>query len=260
MLFNQKSKTISLSMALTGKNGDNETNIGTSSKSLGFTLFDENLKEIPVKNLAKENEIQFWIAKDTTNVPQFQYKNVTSSNTSNSTISYAYQNGFLTSGLNLKGSNVSMHLQIKPENNSRAYLSFIKFGQNPSFNTSSQNYDLLDIFCPSDLKQEENDSFYLIFANMSQTNSYRKLYSSYVGYSLFDLEPTLLNCQNKSLNSIGNLLNLTRNHMNSSFKPNNQLWLRTFSSGCYYLSKTNSWSSYGMEIYEDTKHNNSTSS
>jgi hypothetical protein len=235
-------------MALTGNNGDNETTIGTCSTSLELSLFDKNLKEIPVKNLKQKNQIHFWIVKDAADV-SFHYINVT--NLSNSS-SHALINGFLSSGFNLKGPNVSLHLQIKPENKSRAYLSLIKFGQNPSFNSSSQNYDLLSIFCPSDLKQEKNDSFYYIFTNMSQTSSYKKLSSNYVGYSIFDFDPNLLNCQNKSLNSLENLLNLTQTQINSSFSLNTSLWLRTFSSGCYFLNKTNFWSSHGMEIFEDT--------
>jgi len=237
-----------MSMALTGNNGDNETNVGTCSTSLGLSIFDKNLKETSVKNLQQKNQIHFWIVKDAIDV-SFQYINLT--NLSNSS-THALINGFLSSGFKLKGPNVSLHVQIKPENKSRAFLSLIKFGQNPSFNVSSLNYDLLNIFCPSDLKQEQNDSFYYIFANMSLTSSLKKLPTNYVGYSIFDLDPNLLNCKNKSLNSLENLLNLTQNQINSSFSLNNSIWLRTFSSGCYYLNKTNFWSSHGMEIYEDT--------
>ena len=52
------------------------------------------------------------------------------------------------------------------------------------------------------------------------------------------------------------LLNLTQNRIvaagnQSSFTSN--FWLRTFASGCYYMdTATNDWSSYGMEILEDS--------
>ena len=45
--------------------------------------------------------------------------------------------------------------------------------------------------------------------------------------------------------------NLTSNNENSSFASN--FYLRIYSSGCYYLDEaTNKWSSYGVEILEDS--------
>ena len=65
-----------------------------------------------------------------------------------------------------------------------------------------------------------------------------------------------MNCINKSLNSIEDVLNQTETRIKaagnqSSFTSN--FWLRTYASGCYYMdTKTNKWSSYGVEILSDS--------
>lgn len=234
-----------MAVPLTGKNGDNETHIGSRSRSLDFSLFDEKYKEIDVHNLSTKNHINVWIAKDTSiPIQSYQYINMThiqSKNQSNND-SFSFINGFLVTGFNLNpSSNLSIHIQIKPQDTTRAYLTLIKFGQNPSL---SQNFDLINLVCPNELKHEGNDSFYLIFVNMSRVDFYKtkSKSSSYVGFSLIELDPNSLDCTNKTVN-----LNSLQNQ---TFKSN--LWLRTYCSGCYYLNKTNSWSNYGMEIYEDT--------
>ena len=77
-----------------------------------------------------------------------------------------------------------------------------------------------------------------------------------MGISLIELDTSQLNCQNKLLNSKDTLLNLIQRRIleagnQSSFTSN--FWLRTFTSGCYFMdTNTNYWSSYGMEILEDT--------
>jgi len=61
-------------MALTGYNGDNETNIGLS-RSIEYSLYDESMNEISVNNLS--NTIDLWIARDTSvSIEPFKYINV----------------------------------------------------------------------------------------------------------------------------------------------------------------------------------------
>ena len=95
--------------------------------------------------------IQFWIAKDTSvHIQSFEYINVTSLlnlNQSSNPTSFSFKNGLLSSGFKINVSNVSFHIQIKPENKPRAYISLVKFGQNPS----TKDYDLINFFCPIDL-------------------------------------------------------------------------------------------------------------
>jgi hypothetical protein len=232
-------------MALTGYNGDNETNIGLS-RSIKYSLYDENMNKISVRNLLKP--IDLWIARDTSVlIEPFKYINATSLNSTLNVTNgtETIMDGTFTSGFQLNGTNVSIHIQIKSENNSQAYLSLLKFGDNPTLENNF--FDILNIFCPkSDLRNEGNDSFYLTFLNMSQVNSFK----GYVGYSLIELDPTELDCSNKSVNHTLLKLQLKQNRT-SNFSSN--FWLRSFSSGCYYMNKTlNKWSSNGMEILSDT--------
>ena len=110
-----------------------------------------NLQEISVSNLNSNKSIQFWIAKDTSvHIQSFEYINVTSLlnlNQSSNPTSFSFKNGLLSSGFKINVSNVSIHIQIKPENKSRAYISLVKFGQNPS----TKDYDLINFFSPIDL-------------------------------------------------------------------------------------------------------------
>ena len=185
-------------MALTGANGDNETHIG-SSKSISFSLYNASSNEIQVANLA--NPLDFWIPHEATQVP-FQYISATNASTSlNSSGTYQLIDGFIVSGFNLSGSNVSVHIQISPVNTALPYVALVKFGENPIFRPDITLYDMMSVYCPSDLLYEENASFYLMFANMSLVNGFR----GYVGFSVFELNATLVDCSNKSANSIDTL-------------------------------------------------------
>ena len=168
-------------MALTGNNGDNETNIGASN-SISYSLHDENNNEIPVNNL--NEPIEFWIAKDTSlPIQPYQYVNaINASQYLNDSLNQVTSllSGFLVTGVTLSGKNLSISVQIKPENLSIGYMALLKFGDNPIFNsTNSKYYDMMNIFCPQyDLIQNLDESFYLLFANMSRVNSYKVIVHS----------------------------------------------------------------------------------
>ena len=132
-------------MAVTGANGDNETNIGLS-KSISYSLYDENKNEILVKDQKKP--IEYWIPKDASvAIEPFKYieaVNLGNPNKSNS----SYINGYYVNGFKLKGNNVSVHVQIKPSHKtSMGYLFLLKFGENPI--ATSRFFDEWKIFCPS---------------------------------------------------------------------------------------------------------------
>ena len=204
-------------MALTGQNGDNVTNI-KSSKSIDFSIMDNNGGEIAVHNQAKPIEV--WIAKDTSvKMPDYTFVNLFENNNSNQTnASQQVQNGFRLNGFQLSGANVSIHIQIKPVNNNISYLTLIKFGDNPTFTQTKQSYDLISVFCPNDLLfenyDETNSSFYLIFANMATVAGRR----GYVGFSIKEINSTQIDCFNKSLNSTNQLIALSET--SNSFTSN----------------------------------------
>jgi hypothetical protein len=126
--------------AMSGGNGNSGINIG-SSGLISLSFFDENNKEITISKASELINVTVNRYIDQT-YPEFQFIN--SSNMS-STLNY------VPSGLRLSGSNVSLHIHIKPENTSSAYLTMLKFGKLPSYNSTSHNADLWDILCPKGL-------------------------------------------------------------------------------------------------------------
>ena len=124
----------------------------------------------------------------------------------------------MTSGFQLASINASIHIQIKPVDTTLNYTVYVRFGANPTQTT----FDLLFNFSANDLLVEGNDSFYLAFANMSRVHGF----TGYVGFSVVE---------------------------SSSDNFTSNFYVRTFASGCYYLdTRTNEWSSDGMEILADT--------
>ena len=237
------------SMALTGTNGNNQTNIG-SSRSVSLAIYDENSIEIPVRNLAMP--MDFWIAKDpSVPVPSYKYIKAINASQLNASRSLAYlndsqvMNGFIVTGIQLTGANISLHIQLKPINTSLNYLVLVKFGDNPTLN--NQYYDSLSLFCSNDLITEANNtSFYLTFLNMSKVNGYK----GYLGISIKELQPGSIDCVNKNSSLNDMLLKMTSNQ-NQSFTSD--YWLRIYSAGCYYTDPdTLMWSSDGLEIMSDT--------
>ena len=252
-------KSMMMNMALTGQNGDNETHIG-SSKSISYSLYDENKKEIPIKD--QQKPLEYWIPKDPT-VPVEPYKFIDALNATmvNDTTKFLYMNGTILNGFRLTGSNVSVHIQIRPDStNSKnlmttGYLLLLKFGDTPGLDVTTKYFDEWSIYCPStDLLQEYNDSYYLFFMNISRVNSF----NGYVGYSIRELNSTqlsMVDCNNKTdisaLNTIVNTIDFSSSSNISTFT--NNFYLRVYSAGCYYMDTTNNkWSTYGMEILGDT--------
>ena len=137
-----------MSMAVTGANGDNETNIGLS-KSISYSLYDENKNEILVKD--RKKPIEYWIPKDrSVDIEPFKYIEAVRGGSENSS-NASFINGFYVNGFKLKGSNVSVHVQIKPSNiTSFGYLLLLKFGENPV--AATRFFDEWKIFCPSGKK------------------------------------------------------------------------------------------------------------
>jgi hypothetical protein len=124
--------------AVIGGNGNSGINIG-SSGLISLSFFDKNNKEISVEQAPEPINITVNRNLDQ-NYPEFQLVN-----TSNLTSMFNY----VPTGFRLRGSNVSLHIHIKPENLSSAYLAMLKFGQLPSYNLTYHNADLWEILCPT---------------------------------------------------------------------------------------------------------------
>lgn len=130
------------SVAVTGLNGDDSTFIGQSS-SLGMTFLSDTNKEIPVNKSSKP--IDIWITKNPNmEIPSFEYINTTNATRKDNSL-------FLYHAFNITGTNVSLHIQIKPVIQVTGYLVILKFGRIPQLDGAVRDYDLWEVFCPSSL-------------------------------------------------------------------------------------------------------------
>jgi hypothetical protein len=129
-------------MAPSGKNGNNETNIGLSS-TVSLSFFDSNGNTLPITNSKKP--IDIWIPRDG------NFKNDTF-NFVNAT-GLKLPNGFklMPSALTIKSNNASIHLNIRKisPNIIVGYLILVKFGDTPFVNSSVSKYDDWKLLCPS---------------------------------------------------------------------------------------------------------------
>lgn len=133
--------------AVTGLNGDNETNI-VDSKQLRLNIYDDNKSEIQINNLA--NLIDMWIPQypkaDSIAFDLVDVKKM-SRNGSNETSNFD-ANGFYSNYFNFTGVNAAVSIQIKPNNTNMGYLVIFKFGEFASFDTFNNAFDKFRCFCP----------------------------------------------------------------------------------------------------------------
>jgi hypothetical protein len=127
-------------MAISGHNGNNETQIGLSS-SVGLSLYDENANEIEITQSL--SAIDILIERDQ-NINQRSYEYVNATNIGFLTGSFILQNSF-----KIKMNNASIHIEIKPLNATIAYLLVLKLGYMPLINSTNADYSSFKVFCPS---------------------------------------------------------------------------------------------------------------
>jgi hypothetical protein len=215
------------------QNNNNSVSI-QNSKSIGLTFFDSNSTEQSISNLS--DYFQFAIPR-TNQIPSFK-----PFNTINKTIIDS-RNLLTLDGFIISTNNVSIHYQLKPTNYlTHGYFIALKFGSNPYLNKTIQLFDMFQIFCPlNDLQTENNESFYTLFANMSKTFNF----TGFIGIGIKQLSTSeFINycIINKSSNTYS-----IDNQNPVQFTDN--ISVRVFLSGCYYINKTTGlYSSYGMEV------------
>jgi hypothetical protein len=129
-------------MAQSGKNGNNETNIGLSS-TVSLSFYDSNGNTLPITNSKKP--IDIWIPRDGNfKNDSFNFVNATG---------LKLPNGFklMPSAFNIKSNNASFHINIKKisPNINVGYLVLVKFGDTPFVNSSVSKYDDWKLLCPS---------------------------------------------------------------------------------------------------------------
>jgi hypothetical protein len=123
-------------MAVGGHNGNNETRIGLSN-SIGLTVYDQNNKEIPITN----SLIKVVIHRDP-NLFHIPYKYINATQ-------FKLSSGFLQNAFNITSTNASIHIELKPIDESIGYLIALKFGSSPIINETYSSYDEFKLICPS---------------------------------------------------------------------------------------------------------------
>ena len=125
-------------MATSGHNGNNETFIGLSS-ALSFSLAFESNSNRDVSQI--KTPLELWIQRElnTSAVLTFQYVNAT--NLTN--LSYMLFNSF-----QIKSTNSSLQIHLKPLNSTLSYLILVKLGSLPSLNSTHADYDFMKFLCP----------------------------------------------------------------------------------------------------------------
>jgi hypothetical protein len=130
-------------MAVSGHNGNNETLIGMSS-SLGLSFYDyESNNEIEI--LQSLTPIDIILPRDeSVSKNSFQYVNATN-------LDFLDGSFYLQNNMNITTQNASIHIELKPLNESISYLIVLKLGHLPIINTTYSDFTSFKFICPSNL-------------------------------------------------------------------------------------------------------------
>ena len=137
-----------------------------ASNSISLKFNDENNNEIPVKNSSPPLMAKI-IRNDYSNL-KFNQINATQMN-------FTQPNQqLMMNSFSIPNINSSVHIHLKPNNLSLAYLIVLKLNEYLIFNSTNQFIDYSQIMCPnsSSLTNDSFDSYYSFFLNMKQINSY----------------------------------------------------------------------------------------
>lgn len=126
--------------------GSDEFNANTSfSRMISVSVFHENGTEINIANNTT-NMIEIIIPRDPSmKIQDMTLKNLTSMN-SNGQQYYLYRIDIPQSNSN---GSVSLHFEMRPENQSLNYLFIFKFDGEPKLNTNIRDIDDWYLFCDS---------------------------------------------------------------------------------------------------------------
>ena len=128
-------------MAVSGHNGNNETLIGMSS-SLGLSFYDyESNNEIEMSQSL--TPIDILLPRDeSVSKNSFQYVNATN-------LDFLDGSFYLQNNMNITTQNASIHIELRPLNESISYLIVLKLGHLPIINTTYADFTSFKFMCPS---------------------------------------------------------------------------------------------------------------
>ena len=136
-----------------------------NSISLQFYSFkNENYNIIPVKKSSLSLIVKI-MRNDYSNL-KFNQINATQMN-------FTQPNQqLMMNSFSIPNLNSSIHIHLKPNNLSLAYLIVLKLNEYLIFNSTNQFIDYSLKMCPNSLTNDSYDSYYSFFLNMKQVNSY----------------------------------------------------------------------------------------
>lgn len=224
-------RVVFLPEALVGLNGDTGANIIKSS-SLSLSYFNDAKSEFRVKD--SKDLFDFWI-KQNLDKSQSNFQLVNASNLTIKDETY-----FLTNGLTTNQYNVSLVFYLKPVKQELGYLFVLKYGNTPK----PDNHDMWKTLCPLDQIDDNNERYHKVFIKAKETLNFK----GFIGYGLRELNETEINVYcNKSYSSTIAPLLKTKPIFSENF------YIRVFLRACYYYdNKLEAWSTYGMEIGNDS--------
>ncbi len=123
-------------MAISGHNGNNETLTGISN-SIGLAFYDSKNNDIPIT----DNSIEVVIQRDS-NLPDITFRYV-------NTTQLQLSSGVLQNAFNITSTNASIHIELKPIDESIGYLIALKYGRSPIIKQTYSNFDAFKLICPS---------------------------------------------------------------------------------------------------------------
>ena len=126
---------------MSGHNGNNETLIGMSS-SLGLSFYDfESSNKIEISQ--SSTPIDIILPRDeSVSKNSFQYVNAKN-------LDFLDGSFYLPNNMNITTQNASIHIELRPVNESISYLIALKLGHLPIINTTYADYATFKFMCSS---------------------------------------------------------------------------------------------------------------
>lgn len=217
------------------------------SRTLALTLYDSQGDTLAVQNLP--TPIQMTISRDPALLlPSMIYQNMTGQ-----TISTTGRNNnrqFALYYVNVTSASASLTLsatlEIKSENFSIGYMIIYRFDNIPVLNSSMTTIDGYQVFCPSKrLLTSSGEYLYSYFLDNTQTVNHQ-----YVMFGIRELtsneSTTYCSGNSSSISTAPNTdqtVNFTANY-----------YIRTYTSGCYYLNSNYYWQTNNLTVGPSTSH------
>ena len=150
-----------LSMAVSGHNGNNETQVGLSN-SIGLSFFDATGTEMQIAQSSSPIDMIIQRDKKTVDIA-FQYINATS-------LGFLPKSFLMQHSFKIKMINASLRIELKSVNASVAYLVILKLGYMPIVNSTAADFTSFKIMCPS--KSQNNVFFFFTLVSLILFNGF----------------------------------------------------------------------------------------